>query len=411
MREAIALGMPLNETCLYDAYTPLHYATSSNAKPAVVAALIEAGADLDVRAAGSHAGQTALMLAAHEGGLEVVKLLLEAGADLHAQDPHGATALGHAATGGSTDTHTRVVRELLGAGAKVDAQSLLYAACWGSLEMVRLLLAAGVGANEPSRLGLPLQWAVGDGRTEIVEELLRAGADPNRRPPTTFGQYQGKSPLEIARAKNGAKLVTMLEAAAGGSPPLVRPKRQALTAADVPAIWQRLKKAIKPFADVTPMLRGGASEEDLADLESAIGAKLPDDFRTSYLLHNGQIDGAESLFPSAFLDLGCGYDFLTVEGILAEWRPWKQLTDVNQFAGNVATPDDGVRAEWWHPGWVPIATDGGGDSICVDLAPAEGGVVGQVIHVSHEVGDRPRLASSFAELLAMLAEHYEAGGS
>ena len=38
-------------------------------------------------------------------------------------------------------------------------------------------------------------------------------------------------------------------------------------------------------------------------------------------------------------------------------------------------------------------------------------MVGQVIHMSHEVGDRPRVASSFAELLAMLAEHYEAGGT
>jgi hypothetical protein len=47
---------------------------------------------------------------------------------------------------------------------------------------------------------------------------------------------------------------------------------------------------------------------------------------------------------------------------------------------------------------LPIASDGGGDSICVDLSPDEGGTVGQIILMCHDDGKRPRLALSFAEL-------------
>jgi len=54
-----------------------------------------------------------------------------------------------------------------------------------------------------------------------------------------------------------------------------------------------------------------------------------------------------------------------------------------------------------------FASDGGGDSLCLDLAPAEGGTVGQVIAMSHETGDRPVLAKSFAEFLALLAQRLE----
>jgi cell wall assembly regulator SMI1 len=108
-----------------------------------------------------------------------------------------------------------------------------------------------------------------------------------------------------------------------------------------------------------------------------------------------------------FLGRGCGYEYLSSKVLLARWRTFKEAADGGVFAGSTAAPDDGVRCEWWHPGWLPVASNGGGDYLCVDLAPAEGGVAGQVVHFSHESGERPRLASSFAELLAMLAAHYE----
>lgn len=72
----------------------------------------------------------------------------------------------------------------------------------------------------------------------------------------------------------------------------------------------------------------------------------------------------------------------------------------------MATPDAGVRADWCNPGRVPFASNGG-DSVCIDLNPAKGGTLGQVILMNHESRHRLRLAASFGELLVRLAEHYE----
>ena len=88
------------------------------------------------------------VLAAREGHLEVVRLLLEAGVDKDAPNTDDRTALHIAAQEG----HLEVVRLLLEAGADKDAAdtdgwsgwpALLIAAKKGHLEVVRLLLDAG----------------------------------------------------------------------------------------------------------------------------------------------------------------------------------------------------------------------------------------------------------------------------
>jgi cell wall assembly regulator SMI1 len=178
----------------------------------------------------------------------------------------------------------------------------------------------------------------------------------------------------------------------------------------VPALWERIRRATLGLTHGRPIAGNGASPSALAELEAAVGAKLPDDLRASYLLHNGQPQGAPALFPHEYGDLGCGYWLLSVEGILRDWGVWKDLNDGGEFSGLTAIPDEGVRSDWWHPGWLPIAADGGGDFLCVDLAPDAGGTMGQVIQMCHDDGKRPRLAASFAQVLAQLAEHYEKVG-
>jgi cell wall assembly regulator SMI1 len=38
-----------------------------------------------------------------------------------------------------------------------------------------------------------------------------------------------------------------------------------------------------------------------------------------------------------------------------------------------------VAKEYWHPGWWPLARDGGGNLLAVDTAPLAAGQVGQII--------------------------------
>ena len=64
-------------------------------------------------------GDTALNWAAYKGHTEMVKILLEANADIHAQDKHYTTPLHDAAQSG----HTEIVKILLDAGANINAQT------------------------------------------------------------------------------------------------------------------------------------------------------------------------------------------------------------------------------------------------------------------------------------------------
>ena len=73
--------------------------------------LIEAGADVNAQ---NNEGWTVLMLASYFGHPEVAKLLVESGADVNAQNNEGVTALILALEGG----HPEVAQLLMEAGAK-----------------------------------------------------------------------------------------------------------------------------------------------------------------------------------------------------------------------------------------------------------------------------------------------------
>ena len=63
-------------------------------------------------------GGSSLMYSANRGYLEVVKALLDKGADVNGKDMHGRTALMRASESG----HLEVVKVLLGKGAYVNAK-------------------------------------------------------------------------------------------------------------------------------------------------------------------------------------------------------------------------------------------------------------------------------------------------
>ncbi|CAK9064066.1 unnamed protein product [Durusdinium trenchii] len=170
----------------------------------VVCLLLEAGADKN--AAGEFFGGTALRAAATRGHLEVVRLLLRAGADKNAATTDREKALMGAAEHG----HLDVVRLLLEAGAD-GATALINAAFNGQLEAVRLLLEAGAAKNAANTNGeTALMAAAEHDHLEVVRLLLKAGADKNAA--TTDGE------TALMRAAHNGHLEVvrlLLEAGAG----------------------------------------------------------------------------------------------------------------------------------------------------------------------------------------------------
>ena len=199
-------------------------------------------------------GWTPLHVAVAEGQADVVRALVEAGADLTARTEFNRTPL-HVAL----QLHPELVPLLRDLGAHVDAPSAAYlgetdqlarhlddgtdpndrtsgadllswAAFGGAEATVQLLLDRGADADTGA-----LHFAAGGARLELVRVLLAAGADANRRDPAT-----GRTPLHAVVA--------------------------AAPAADVPEVVRTLLAA---GADVNATTNDGASALDMSHVAAA----------------------------------------------------------------------------------------------------------------------------------------------
>ena len=248
--------------------------------PAVCRVLIDAGADLHTK---DEDGCLPLHSACDSGALDVVKMLVEAGAEVRAKSDDGETSFTMAAAHGHTETvcyllglpdvdvnhgnfnalqcaamngHTEVVRVLIDAGADIDIKdnydgcSPLHYACESeSLESVKMLVRAGAGVRATNHRGetclvravhaahygdteilrylvcLPevdvnyrqggnctaLHYAVDEKpRTDVIQVLIDAGADIDAK------NSEGRSPLHSACASGELDVVKMLVEAGAG---------------------------------------------------------------------------------------------------------------------------------------------------------------------------------------------------
>jgi len=157
-----------------DGSTPLHLAVIRGSDD-VIKALLEAGADINAQSTAD--GRTALMWAADQSQLAVLKFLLQSHADLNKTDNQGWTALMLARINGQ-DEAARILKQ---AGGE-EHTNLSYASATGDLAAVRSLLAEH-GTNHPSKteLGDALCLAAEKHHADVVKELLAHGADPNTR--------------------------------------------------------------------------------------------------------------------------------------------------------------------------------------------------------------------------------------
>jgi ankyrin repeat protein len=175
----------------------------------LVRVVIEAGADVNRR---SGTGATALVEAAYAGQAEVARLLIAEGADVNASLDDGSTVLMAAAPG----DHADIVRMLLAAGADVHggpadgSTALMEAAYGGSAEVVRTLLAAGADVNAALDSGLTaLMAAALGGYAEVAGDLLDAGAD------SAAEDSEGRTALTHGTASGSAATVERLLASGG----------------------------------------------------------------------------------------------------------------------------------------------------------------------------------------------------
>jgi ankyrin repeat protein len=138
----------------------------------VIKMLVEKGADVRVTTRG---GKTPLHQASEKGHVEIAKLLLEKGADAMAADNDGWTPLHWASEKGDIE----IVKLLLENGADVmvadnDGWTPLHKASGeGHVQIVKLLLEKGADVMVADNDGwTPLHWASEKGHVEVVKLLL-----------------------------------------------------------------------------------------------------------------------------------------------------------------------------------------------------------------------------------------------
>lgn len=150
----------------------------------MVKALLDAGADINAE---DRAGRTALMTLDEDATPDLVRALLDAGAEVKVRDDDGNSALAHAAARSTAE----VVRRLLDAGAKINMRNdegrtaLMLAAEVGELENVRALVAAGADYNLKDDEGkTALDFARGGEYEEVTALLVAHGAVEGDKPKT-----------------------------------------------------------------------------------------------------------------------------------------------------------------------------------------------------------------------------------
>ena len=165
--------------------------------------LITAGADVDST---DKNGWTPLLSAAYNGNSDCVEQLLKAGADVNKSNSKKTPLILAAEYG-----HCDCVEQLLKAGADVNKANskkqtpLILAAEYGHCDCVEQLLKAGAEKNASDEYNkTALYWAAANGHSDCVKLLLEVGADPSIK------GANNKTPLDIAKDGNYTECVKLL---------------------------------------------------------------------------------------------------------------------------------------------------------------------------------------------------------
>ncbi|MGO4543623.1 SMI1/KNR4 family protein [Paenibacillus sp. 2TAB23] len=156
------------------------------------------------------------------------------------------------------------------------------------------------------------------------------------------------------------------------------------------------------FPSLTDSLNPPATPLELAEAEQRLGLTLPDDLRQLYLAFNGEKQMGAGLF--------FGLRFLSLDELEAEWQVWADLdADYGEEGNHYSIPTGWIKEKYINRGWLPIAEDGGGNHLGIDVDPDAEGISGQVINFGRDEEMKYVIAHRLADFLRFMCDTVKAG--
>lgn len=233
-------------------------------------------------------GTTALHWAVRQDSLEMVKLLIGAGANVKAANRFGVSPLLLACLNGNAVT----IEALLKAGADANAvlsdvgeTPLMIAARTGKPDAVNVLLGHGanVNARESSKRQTALMWAAAEGHSSVVQILVEHGADVNAHshfqlvlPTTVSGPFGRANVPETGTAIPGSPEGQLLDAVQAANKPddklslLLTFEKQFPESKLLPRIYEDMLRIYEENNDVRSI---GAVYERIRPREKRLGRR------------------------------------------------------------------------------------------------------------------------------------------
>ena len=133
-------------------------------------------------------------------------------------------------------------------------------------------------------------------------------------------------------------------------------------------ILEKFEQHLKPIEQANNELHPPATDEEINAVEKELGVVLPEDLRTLYKWHNGQV-GIYFLFDE--------FRMYKLEEVVDLYKNGMKHCEPDYFE---TTDDSGVfKDSIANTKWVPIGDNGGNTILFLDLDPGAQGVLGQLL--------------------------------
>ncbi len=154
---------------------------------------------------------------------------------------------------------------------------------------------------------------------------------------------------------------------------------------------EKYLEAVNKKCEVSEPLRINENEADFEKLEKKVKAEFPESFARFYKKYDGEAN---------LEGFAAGFELLPLNRVIEEFDFLKKSGIEFDAVGTQAISDKPVPKNKW----IPFAFDGSDCFLAIDLSPAKGGVVGQIIGLDMEEDTAYLFANSFDSFFEKIAK-------